>query len=124
MELKEAQRILKTMTAQFRALEKLSEVFDLAVAFQGNIERLEKERDTVLQEISKHNVLKALDLLENLTILFPDRTSTPDGTLSLLKELNAAAQSTHSASAIAVRPGQEETATGSEQECNETGTIG
>ena len=85
---------------------------------------IRKASSTTAQEISKHNVLKAPDLLENLTILFPDRTSTPDGTLSLLKELNAAAQSTHSASAIAVRPGQEETATGSEQECNETGTIG
>lgn len=52
-----------------------------------------KASSTTTQGISKGNVLKALELLEMLAALFPDRTSTPDGTLSLLEELNAAAQS-------------------------------
>lgn len=76
---------------------------------------IRKASSTTTHEISKRNVLKALDLLENLTILFPDRTSTPDGTLSLLEELNAAAQSTRSAAAITVRAGQDDTVAGSDQ---------
>jgi len=53
---------------------------------------IRKASSTATQGISTGNVLKALELLELLTALFPDRTSTPDGTLSLLVELNGAAQ--------------------------------
>ena len=54
---------------------------------------IEKASSETTKGIATGNVIKALELLEVLAALFPDRTSTPDGTLSLLEELNAAAQS-------------------------------
>lgn len=84
---------------------------------------IRKASSKTTRGISEGNVLKALDLLETLAALFPDRTSTPDGTLSLLRELNAAAQSTRSTTAVAAGAGQEEKAAASEQKCNEAGTM-
>jgi len=37
--------------------------------------------------------IRALELLETITLLFPDRTATWDGTLALLADLNSAVES-------------------------------
>lgn len=62
---------------------------------------MKKVSSTSTREVSQGNVIKALDFLEILAALFPDRTSTPDGTLSLLEELNTAVHSDRSVAAAA-----------------------
>jgi len=51
---------------------------------------IRKAASTDLACVGGGRVAKALDLLESLTLLFPDRTSTYEGTLSLLVDLNSA----------------------------------
>jgi hypothetical protein len=47
--------------------------------------------------------LKALELLESLALLFPDRTATNDGMLALLNDLNSASDPAVSAFCAAVQ---------------------
>lgn len=57
---------------------------------------IQKASSAAARGVNTGSVLKALELLEILVLLFPDRTSTSDGTLSLLDELNTRANDARS----------------------------
>lgn len=82
---------------------------------------IRKASELQTQEIIKANVLKALDFLETLTVIFPDRTSTTDGMLSLLKELNSAVTSTLTIPAETVGLTEKTVETGQDKESNAAG---
>ena len=65
---------------------------------------IRKASSPTVQGISVSRVNKALDLLDTLRTLFPDRMSTAEGTISLLEELNVAAQPQEPAATDSANP--------------------
>jgi CheY-like chemotaxis protein len=63
------------------------------IGFRETRALIQKASSASCRGLSTAGILNALDMMETLAALFPDRTSTPEGTLTLLEELNTAAES-------------------------------